>query len=178
MSKNYQKTFPGVKNAGFTLIELLVVVLIIGILAVVAVPKYQQTAYRAQLSESLQMATKVQQAQELYWLANGTYSKDLSQLDLDFPACNIEGTSWFCNNFMLDGNHGWRGAVSVRFCPGLGKNGCKDSSGKLTTKLLYFFYYIHTGYGDEKAGTKECGGGGNPLDLCKFLYEFTGKFAP
>ena len=68
---------------GFTLIELLVVVLIIGILAAMALPSYQTAVDKARFVQALADLDAFKKAEELFYLANGRYTQDPSELDLD-----------------------------------------------------------------------------------------------
>lgn len=70
------------RRGGFTLIELLVVVLIIGILAAVALPQYRVAVERARVGKALPVLRSILDARERSFLANGTYSTDLEELDI------------------------------------------------------------------------------------------------
>ena len=58
---------------GFTLIELMIVIAIIGILAAIAIPAYQDYTIRSQVSEGITLSSSVQVAIADYYAQNGTW---------------------------------------------------------------------------------------------------------
>jgi type IV pilus assembly protein PilA len=62
---------------GFTLIELMIVVAIIGILAAIAIPAYQDYTIRAQVSEGLSLASDVKAGVAEYVAQTGDWPADL-----------------------------------------------------------------------------------------------------
>ncbi|HFB0708305.1 TPA: pilin [Neisseria gonorrhoeae] len=61
---------------GFTLIELMIVIAIVGILAAVALPAYQDYTARAQVSEAILLAEGQKSAVTEYYLNHGTWPEN------------------------------------------------------------------------------------------------------
>ena len=64
------------KQQGFTLIELMIVVAIIGILAAIAIPAYQDYTIRAQVSEGLNLAGGAKAAVTEFTMDTGRFPTD------------------------------------------------------------------------------------------------------
>lgn len=178
MNKIYSKTIHGGKTAGFTLIELLIVVLIIGILAAVALPQYEAAVLKSRFMSFMPAVRALVDAQERYYMANGEYVFDVSELDVQIPAGCVPrragapneilcGTDW-----LLDNTSGYSksyGYMKVSYCPGQNENG-SNSCPYVSDVVLYFYYSRHA----QKGGLFEC----NPRSdkgrkLCKI---FEGAF--
>jgi len=75
---------------GFTLIELMIVVAIIGILAAIAIPAYQDYLIRSQVSEGLAMASAAKVSVAEYYANRGSWPADNSAAGLGSGA-DIQG---------------------------------------------------------------------------------------
>ena len=67
-------------NKGFTLIELLIVVVIIGILAAIAIPKFSATREKAYFAAMKSDLKNLASQQEIYYSDNYSYSASAADL--------------------------------------------------------------------------------------------------
>src|SRR5262245_54162774 len=70
------------RRSGFTLIELLIVVVIIGILAAIAIPKFQSTKGKANAAGLKSDLRNLSSAQEAYFFENAGYAADVATLNI------------------------------------------------------------------------------------------------
>ncbi|ENW8199570.1 prepilin-type N-terminal cleavage/methylation domain-containing protein, partial [Neisseria gonorrhoeae] len=76
---------------GFTLIELMIVIAIVGILAAVALPAYQDYTARAQVSEAILLAEGQKSAVTEYYPNHGKWPADNGAAGVASPATDIKG---------------------------------------------------------------------------------------
>jgi type IV pilus assembly protein PilA len=84
------------RRDGFTLIELLIVVVIIGILAAIAIPKFSSTREKAFLASMKSDLRNLATLQDVYHNSHFTYSTDFTALDFresDGITVTISGAS-------------------------------------------------------------------------------------
>ncbi|HSM04411.1 MAG TPA: prepilin-type N-terminal cleavage/methylation domain-containing protein [Longimicrobiales bacterium] len=87
-------------NKGFTLIELLIVVVIIGILAAIAIPKFSATREKAFVSSMKSDLKNMATQQEIYYADSYTYTTDTALLEfspsdgVNAPTMAASTTGW------------------------------------------------------------------------------------
>lgn len=97
------------KQQGFTLIELMIVVAIVGILAAIALPAYQDYTRRAKVTEGMSLASGAKTAATEFFSSQGTWPNSNASAGLD---TTIQGGS--VTGLTLTGNAS-AGTITVSF---------------------------------------------------------------
>lgn len=128
------------KNKGFTLIEVMIVVAIVGILAAIAYPSYDEYVKRGNRSEGMAQLNDIAARQERYYAQNNQYitaSADLAKLGLKVDSGTVKSTTekYAVTVAKVDDDGGYTLTATQNFgdtkCGNLTLNalGAKDRSG-------------------------------------------------
>ncbi|ENS7225311.1 prepilin-type N-terminal cleavage/methylation domain-containing protein [Neisseria gonorrhoeae] len=108
---------------GFTLIELMIVIAIVGILAAVALPAYQDYTARAQVSEAILLAEGQKSAVTEYYLNNGEWPENNTSAGVassaDIKGKYVESVT-VANGVVTD--NGGKGKIDTKHLPST----CRD----------------------------------------------------
>jgi type IV pilus assembly protein PilA len=96
------------KQQGFTLIELMIVVAIIGILAAIAIPAYQDYTIRAQVSEGLSLAAGAK-------VAVAEFYQDRGNLPTNNLKAGLGVANTIKGNYVTSVTVGAGGAITVAY---------------------------------------------------------------
>lgn len=77
---------PRIKPLGFTLVELLIVIVILGIIALLALPVYEGFILKAKIAEANHFIGAIKTGEEAYYAETNEYVDDISYLDIDMPS--------------------------------------------------------------------------------------------
>jgi prepilin-type N-terminal cleavage/methylation domain-containing protein len=80
------KTNKAIARTGFTLVELAVVIMIIGVLAAFAVPKFKAAVERSKTIEAFNYLASIQAAQKRYHAKQSIYATNVADLDIQMAA--------------------------------------------------------------------------------------------
>ena len=131
------------KQAGFTLVELMIAVVVIAILAMVAIPAYNDSVTKGRRADAKSTLTTIAARQEQFFMDNKRYTADLTELGYAASA-NVDSIDGYynvssavtasppsftltavpkntdvdCKNFTLDeqGNEGVSGPKAANLC--------------------------------------------------------------
>lgn len=143
------------KRRGFTLLELMIVVAIIGILAAIAIPQYQNYVIRSQVTEGLNLAGGAKQAVAEYYMTKDSFPTSNAKAGLASSE-NINGK--YVSEVTISGG----GIIKATFSNGDGNtddskdnNGDQEANDVLDGEVLA----LSPAEGEGNGLSWSCGGG-------------------
>jgi type IV pilus assembly protein PilA len=127
------------KSKGFTLIELMVVIVIIGVLAAIAIPKFMDASTKAKFGEMPVIMASYDHAQLARLAETASLAAQFSDLIMDDPT----GSKWFMYTYFVPGatnSSTYNGSIKA----GITLSGLTNASGSATSIITTAGTPAHT----------------------------------